>query len=138
MELIGEETAHTYLQSTYYKVKQWIQRNESYNQIKICMCVKYIYIYVEWVKTWWKLNSTSTPWENISLYETWKFRENLGCTFFIIFHLDTCPFSFFLFSTAQAFFLQWNFLRDRNKNNGAFITRTKGMDEKYFWCLLLV
>jgi hypothetical protein len=37
--LIGVETAHTYLQSIYCKVKQWIQRNESYNQIKICICV---------------------------------------------------------------------------------------------------
>jgi hypothetical protein len=59
MELIDGETVHTYLQIIYCKVKQWIQRNESYNQIMMCMCVEYIY--VEWVKTWWKPNSTFAP-----------------------------------------------------------------------------
>jgi hypothetical protein len=39
VELIGMETTHKYLQSIYCKVKRWIQRNESYNQIKMCMCV---------------------------------------------------------------------------------------------------
>jgi hypothetical protein len=39
VELIGVETVHTYLQSIYCNVKQWIQRNDSYNQIKMCMCV---------------------------------------------------------------------------------------------------
>jgi hypothetical protein len=39
VKLICMETAHTYLQSIYYKVKQWIQKNKSYNQIKMCMCV---------------------------------------------------------------------------------------------------
>jgi hypothetical protein len=37
--LIGMKIAHTYFQGIYCKVKQWIQRNESYNQIKMCMCV---------------------------------------------------------------------------------------------------
>jgi hypothetical protein len=35
VEPIGMETAYTYLQSIYCKVKQWIQRDESYNQIKM-------------------------------------------------------------------------------------------------------
>lgn len=33
------ETAHTYLLSIYCKVKQWIQRNKLYYQIKMCMCM---------------------------------------------------------------------------------------------------
>jgi hypothetical protein len=39
MEFIGGETAYTYLLSIYCTVKPWIQRNEAYNQIKMCMCV---------------------------------------------------------------------------------------------------
>jgi hypothetical protein len=134
MELIGGETAHTYLQSIYCKVKQWIQRNVSYNQIKMCICAEYID--VEWVKTWWKPNSTFAPWEHISLWnlEIWG---ELGLHFFSFFFIWTLVLflSFFLpFFYSPSLFLQWNFLRYSNKNNGAFITGTKGMDEKYFWC----
>jgi hypothetical protein len=52
VELIVMETAHTYLQSIYCKVKQWFQKNESYNQIKMCMCVDMrigIDIWWEWL-----------------------------------------------------------------------------------------
>ena len=40
VEFIGREKARAYLQCIYCKVKQWIlKRDESYNQIKMCMCV---------------------------------------------------------------------------------------------------
>jgi hypothetical protein len=68
--------------------------------------------------------------------------RNLGRTWaalFFIFSFGHLSFFFLsFFSTAQAFFYNETFLRDSNKNNGAFITGTKGMDGKYFWCSLLV
>ena len=39
VEFIGRDKARAYLQCIYCKVKQWIQRELSYNQIKMCMCV---------------------------------------------------------------------------------------------------
>ena len=47
MELIGGKTAHTYILSICCRVKQWIQRNKSYNQIKMCMCIVARYVYSE-------------------------------------------------------------------------------------------
>jgi hypothetical protein len=42
VELIGMETAHTYLQSIYCKVKQWIQRELSHTIKSRCA---YVWIY---------------------------------------------------------------------------------------------
>jgi len=39
VELIGVETAHTYLQSICCKVKQWIQRETSHTIKLRCVCV---------------------------------------------------------------------------------------------------
>jgi len=46
LELIGMETACSYLQSIFCKVKQWIQRNEAYDQIKKCMCMDQGVVYL--------------------------------------------------------------------------------------------
>ena len=41
---------NSYILTTMYcKVKQWIQRNKSYNQIKMCMCVENM-----GYSGWWK------------------------------------------------------------------------------------
>ena len=46
VEFMGTEKATAYLQCIYCKVKQWIQRELSYNQIKMYMYVDIWWIYM--------------------------------------------------------------------------------------------
>ena len=58
--------ARAYLQCIYCKVKQWIQRELSYNQIKMCMCVD-----IWWICMVAKLILLCSLKTYLS-YETWK------------------------------------------------------------------
>jgi hypothetical protein len=81
VEVIGTKTTHTYLQSIYCKVKQWIQRAKSYNQIKMCMCVDMrsgMDVYGGYMMGLILLCSL----KHISLLELRNIWENLGCIHF--------------------------------------------------------